>query len=148
MVKHFKLCRAREEITRLNIEICRLRTFIHHETLQTNKVILHLTTTSPHLAAELKSRWHLRNAINTIHLQCLDLVEQSAGFTGVHGIGVPVSTPTGPNPSDNILREAMTDCGSGLGGKGYETENEIDEAAADVTHDLEKITEFVLAITD
>jgi hypothetical protein len=55
MVKHFKLCRAREEITRLNIEIRRLRTSIHHETLHTNKAILHLTEKNPHLAAELKS---------------------------------------------------------------------------------------------
>ena len=36
----------------------------------------------------------------------------------------------------------------GPGGKSCETENEMDEAAEDVAHDLEKITEFVLAITD
>jgi hypothetical protein len=148
MVKHFKLCRAREEITRLNIEIRRLRTSIHHETLHTNKAILHLTETNPHLAVELKSRWQLRDAINTLHLQRLDSVERSAGFTGACGIGVPVFTPTGPNPSDNIPYEAMTD--SGLGGTRYETKNdsEMDDAAEDVVHDLEKITEFVLAITD
>ena len=146
MVKHFKLCRAREEVMRLNIEIRRLRTFIHHETLHTNKEILHLTNTNPHLAAELKSRWHLRNAINMLHLQRLDSVERSASFTGVRGVGVPVSTPTGPNPSDDVPCEAMTDSGPGV--KGYETRNEMDEAAEDVARDLEKITEFVLAITD
>ena len=145
-VKHFKLCRAREEITRLNIEICRLRTFIHYETLQMNKAMLYLTETNSHLAAELKSRRQLRNAINTIHLQRLASVEQSVGFTGVRGIGVPVFTPTGPNPSDNMPCEAKTD--GGPGGKSCETENKMDEAAEDIAHDLEKITEFILAITD
>jgi len=144
MVKHFKLCCAREEITRLNIKIRRLQTSIHHETLYTNKAILHLTENNPHLAAELKSRWQLHNAINTLHLQQLDSVEQSASFTGAHGIGVPVFTPMGPNPSDNIPYKAMTD--SGLGG--MRNNLEIDDVAEDVVHDLEKITEFVLAITD
>jgi hypothetical protein len=59
-----------------------------------------------------------------------------------------VFTPTGPNPSDNIPYEAMTD--SGLGGTHYEAKNdsEMDDAAEDIVHDLKKITEFVLAITD
>ncbi len=132
----------------MNIEIRRLRTFIHHETLHTNKTILHLTENNPHLAAELKSRWQLRNAVNTLHLQRLDSVERSASFTGVCGIGVPVFTPTGPNPSDDIPYEAIAD--SGVGGTRYETKDnsEMDDAAEDVVHDLEKITEFVLSITD
>jgi hypothetical protein len=111
-----------------------------------NKAMLYLNETNPHLAAELKLQWQLCNAINTIHLQCLNLVEQSASFTGVYRIGISMSTPTGPNPSDNMPYKAMTD--GGPGGKSCKTENEMDKAAEDIAHDLEKITEFILAITD
>jgi hypothetical protein len=146
MIKHFKLCCAHKEITRLNIEIYHLQTFIHYKILQMNKAMLYLTETNPHLAAELKLQWQLYNAINIIHLQCLNSVEQSASFTGICRIGVPVFTPIGLNPSNNMPYEAMTD--GGPGGKSYKTENEMDEAVENIAHDLEKITKFVLAITD
>ena len=55
MVKHFRLCRAQEEIVRLNVEICCLQTFIHDETIHTNKTIKLLTETNPPLATELQS---------------------------------------------------------------------------------------------
>jgi hypothetical protein len=144
MVKHFRLCRAREEITRLNVEIRRLRTFIHDETIHTNKTIKLLTQSNPPLSTELRSRWQLRNAINDLHIQRLDLIEGSAIFTGLRGIGTRLSTSTPPTPStDNSVQVDTTgDQGSASGSGGD------DEAAEDGGHDLEKITDFILTITD
>ena len=59
MVKYFKLCRAQEEVTRLNIEIQRLRTFIHNETIHTTQVISQLSLSDPRLATELQQWWQL-----------------------------------------------------------------------------------------
>jgi hypothetical protein len=60
-VKYFKLCRAQEEVAWLNIEICRLRTSIHDETIHTQRTISLLLTTNTELAVELQHQWKLRN---------------------------------------------------------------------------------------
>ena len=59
MVKYFKLCRAEEELTRLNIEIRRLRTSIHDETIHMMHVLSQLSMSDPLLATELHRRWQL-----------------------------------------------------------------------------------------
>lgn len=94
-VKYFKLCRAQEEIVGLNIEMRRLRTAIHDEKLRTEASILSLTETQPFLAAELRHRWNLRAAVNNAHIQGLDGIEHTAGFTRFHGIGIRKG-PAGP----------------------------------------------------
>ncbi|KIK32736.1 hypothetical protein CY34DRAFT_100864 [Suillus luteus UH-Slu-Lm8-n1] len=107
--KYFKLCRAREELTRLNVEIRRLRTAIHDEQAQTIAVIEDLHLSDPKLAQELRRRWRLRGAINAVHLHRLDQIECLTGFSGVRGIGVRLqinsTTPDIPpaqNPSTNV----------------------------------------------
>ncbi|KAG1752343.1 uncharacterized protein EDB91DRAFT_1234441 [Suillus paluster] len=52
--KFFKLCRAHEEVERLNIKVCHLPTAIHAEELQTSVVIDDLLLSDPRLAAELQ----------------------------------------------------------------------------------------------
>ncbi|KAG1719913.1 hypothetical protein EDB19DRAFT_1898598 [Suillus lakei] len=52
--KHFKLLRAREEVSRLNLEICHLHTFIHDEETDTLKVIEDPQSSNPLLASELQ----------------------------------------------------------------------------------------------
>ncbi|KAF8233273.1 hypothetical protein L208DRAFT_1020381, partial [Tricholoma matsutake] len=73
-VKYFKLCCAREEVTWLNIEVCHLHTSIHNETIHTQKTISLLLMTNPDLAFELQHRWKLCNAVNHLHVQCLDAI--------------------------------------------------------------------------
>lgn len=51
--KFFKLCRAKEEIVRLNIEIHRLQAAIHNKEAQISAAISELTETNQHLAIEL-----------------------------------------------------------------------------------------------
>ncbi|KAG1765193.1 hypothetical protein EV702DRAFT_943802, partial [Suillus placidus] len=88
--KYFKLCCAREELTRLNVEIRRLRTTIHSEQVQTTAVIEDLCLSDPKLADELQRRWHSRAAINAVHLYRLDHIECLPGFSGVRGVGIRV----------------------------------------------------------
>ncbi|KIL64909.1 hypothetical protein M378DRAFT_61735, partial [Amanita muscaria Koide BX008] len=71
-VSYYKLCRAREELQRLNVEVRRLQGFIYEETRHTETVINQLTTNSPLLAEELRRRWTLRSSINMLHLQRLE----------------------------------------------------------------------------
>ena len=82
---YFKLCRAKEELDRLNIEIRRLRTFIQHENTDLDIVITKLTTTAPLVAQELKHQRILRSSVNAEHIRRLNLIEQLPGFTGVKG---------------------------------------------------------------
>ncbi|KAG1763988.1 hypothetical protein EV702DRAFT_1051527 [Suillus placidus] len=100
--KYFKLCCAREELTRLNVEIRRLRTTIHSEQVQTTAVIEDLCLSDPKLADELQRRWHSRAAINAVHLYRLDHIECLPGFSGVRGVGIRVqlasTTPDIPVP--------------------------------------------------
>ncbi|KAG1792022.1 uncharacterized protein HD556DRAFT_1218165, partial [Suillus plorans] len=77
--KYFKLCRAREEITRLNVEVRRLRTAIHDEELHTSTVIQDLHVSNPQLGNELRRQWRSRMAIDAIHSFRLDRIP---GFSG------------------------------------------------------------------
>ncbi|KAG1900180.1 uncharacterized protein F5891DRAFT_1128625 [Suillus fuscotomentosus] len=83
--KYFKLLRAREEITRLNVEIRRLRTAIYDEELQATAVIRDLSGSDPLLASELKRQWRSRAAINAVHVYRLDQIGSLTGFSGVRG---------------------------------------------------------------
>jgi hypothetical protein len=129
------------------MEMRRLRTFIYHETLHTNKVIGSLSLTDPHLVAELRSRWWLRNAVNQLHIQCLDSIETSAIFTGSQGIGTPLSVDAVPFASE-VTHSDVVDSKEGFMALGGRTDDDSEMAAEDGAHDLEKITDFILSITD
>ena len=81
-MKYYKLCRAREEIERLNMEVGRLRSFIREETEHTKHVIEELSHDEPSLAAKLRRRWILRSSVNTIHLQRLRQLQCEPCYTG------------------------------------------------------------------
>ena len=81
--KFFKLCRAKEEITRLNVEMRRLRAAIHNEEREVSHTYANLCETQPLLALELK-RFHLpRAAVNALHLHHLDQIEKQYGLVQV-----------------------------------------------------------------
>ncbi|KAM6494952.1 hypothetical protein JOM56_009575 [Amanita muscaria] len=68
-LKFFKLCQAKEELTRLNIEIKRLRTWTYDESEHIATTINRLSTTDPLLSLEIQRRWSLCASINNLHLQ-------------------------------------------------------------------------------
>ena len=163
-VKYFKLCRAQEEVVRLNIEIRRLRTSIHDETAHTTQVISDLSLSNPPLATELRKRWQLRNSVNLLHIQHMNAVEDSTSFTGLRGIGKRLGFERENNSGSGTVgvdevrmadvdevrmvdvdEVRMADVDQQISGQdipGNEEEHE------DGDHMLAQITEFVMSITD
>lgn len=88
MFKYFKIQRAREEITHLNVEIRRLHTAIVDENTDLVQWVspLHKTDSILANAADAFLWKHLR--INAIHLQRLCAIEVLPGFSGVMGTSV------------------------------------------------------------
>jgi hypothetical protein len=142
MIKHFKLCRAQEEIVRLNVETRRLRTSIHYEMLHVRKVVSHLTSCEPSLAAAVQHWWTLRSAVNARLVQQLDEIESLAGYTGQRGIGIPKNSREG--------LAAACDEGSGLTNLGAVLGDADDHADELELHakTVEQITDFIQCITD
>jgi hypothetical protein len=99
-IKYLTLCRAREELQRLDVEVRRLFTAIDAETKDTEATILKLEQTCLTLAAELRRRWQKRSAINAIHQHHLKRIAELPGFTGVLSIGTRVCSIATPHPAN------------------------------------------------
>jgi hypothetical protein len=150
-MKYFKLCCAHEEVTRLNVEIHRLRTSIHDETIHTCGIISLLATTNPNLATELQRRWQLRSAVNLLHGQRLERIQKLSSYMGPHGIGTSLALPDNERIGDFGM-DHDDDLEVAQDGD-HELEKVMDhdddlEVAQDGDHDLEKVTDFVLTIMD
>ncbi|KAI5996379.1 hypothetical protein EDD15DRAFT_2387353 [Pisolithus albus] len=78
--KFFKLCHAKEEITRLNVEIRRLRTAIHDEEREVSQTIANLRHSDSLLALEFERCHQPRAAVNAVHIHCLDHLENQYGL--------------------------------------------------------------------
>ena len=79
---HFGICRAREEITRLNVEIRRLLTFMIDEHVDFYRAIASNLFRNPSLAHELSCQWEYRTHIHTTIARRLWLTSRLRGFTG------------------------------------------------------------------
>ncbi|RDB19588.1 hypothetical protein Hypma_013286 [Hypsizygus marmoreus] len=145
-VKYFKLCRAREEIVCLNVEIRRLRTSIQDEATHFETTASLLAMSNPPLCAELRRKSSLRAAINAIHIRRLDAIERQPYFTGLRGVGIRL----GSSESLAVSGHQDTGCDDSLAmdGENSIAENDNDEVGDDGDRELERITEFVLTLTD
>lgn len=106
-VKYFKLCRAHEEIARLNVEVRRLRTAIHDEAVQMMTVITELLVLDLPLAHELQRQWKAREAVNAVHTFRLDRITLQPGFSGSRGIGQRVGAITAALEPTNTISHSM-----------------------------------------
>lgn len=113
--KYFKLLRAHEEITRVNIEARRLRTAIRDEHLLYETHITCLKVSDTLLAAELQARYATRRRVNVLHSRKLDKLEALSGFTGIRGAGTRCGAQalqeeegTGGDSEDAAMRAFMT----------------------------------------
>ncbi|KAI6004702.1 hypothetical protein EDD15DRAFT_2384720 [Pisolithus albus] len=95
-VKYFKLCRAREEVTRVEVEVRRLRTAIYDEEQEVEAAVELLMMTDPHLGLELKRQHGQRHAINMLHVRRLDKIESSVGYHGPKGVGTRRASTNSP----------------------------------------------------
>lgn len=129
-VKYFRLCRAREEIERLNVEVRRLRKSIEDEANNLERVSKLLDEEGLQLlAGELRHRERLRSEINQHHLDLLDKLESSPYFTGNRGSGMRTDTTTHGNDVDSTLAD------------------EIEDQDAQ-QQDFETVADFILSIDD
>ena len=78
--KYFKVVCAHEEIHHLNVEICRLDTWIMHEDNVFKSAID--TATNPHIAVELRccyaEQWHM-NHLHCIHISAIYHLDRYSG---------------------------------------------------------------------
>ncbi|KAI5999191.1 hypothetical protein EDD15DRAFT_2386482 [Pisolithus albus] len=86
MIKYFRLCRAHEEVTRVEVEVCRLRTAIHNEEQEVRETIHRLMQTNPALGLELERRHRYHRNINVLLISRLNQIETSVGYSGRKGI--------------------------------------------------------------
>jgi len=111
------------------------------------QVISQLSLSDPPLATELHRRWQLRNLVNQLHIQRLNIVVNLATFTGPRGIGTPAvalvrSGSKGEEEPDSEM------VGTGEEQIVGQDMTFGQEDLEDSEHVLEKITNFVLTITD
>ena len=81
-IKFFKLCRAREEIRRLNVEVRRLEFSMQTESNKVTVMLRTLATEDPPLASELQRQWKYRSSVNDVHRNRLAELRTMSYFTG------------------------------------------------------------------
>jgi hypothetical protein len=74
--------RAKEEISRLNIEVARLNTWMHDEEANYMRCMTDLEDTDPLLCSELKERLNHCQRLNGIHQRKLARLFSTEGYTG------------------------------------------------------------------
>lgn len=100
MVLYFGIKRSKEEITRLNVEICRLLTFMIDDHVDYYKAIKSRITPSTSdltLARELSTQWEYRSNINQAIVERLVKASRLVGFTGSLFPGQREGRPAGYN---------------------------------------------------
>jgi hypothetical protein len=82
MNTYFKICRAREEIKRLNVEIPRLRTFMRDEELFLQTRARDLAETDPHISFQIQRLYQQRTLVNNQHRLKFQSLFRLDGFSG------------------------------------------------------------------
>ncbi|KAK0481082.1 hypothetical protein EDD18DRAFT_1113194 [Armillaria luteobubalina] len=92
MDTYFKICRAKEEMQRLNIEIWRVITYMHTEDIYLQHHEKALATTSPTLALQVSQYQRGRERFYNMHMRRFYVLSQEPNFTGDITVGT-VATP-------------------------------------------------------
>jgi hypothetical protein len=96
---YFKMCRAREEISRLNVEIRRLVMCIRDEDSYLQMCENQLKVSSPALANQLAIHCNIRGRFNARHLKRLHDISMLPGFSGTLVPGLSMHTDPGESAS-------------------------------------------------
>ncbi|KAI6015478.1 hypothetical protein BKA83DRAFT_4465568 [Pisolithus microcarpus] len=92
---HFKLCRAEEEVIRLNVEIRRVITYLIDEDRYLRACEALYQDANPTLAYQI-SRYHtIRSQFTPLHLCSLEKISRLSGFSGTLALGISVSRGLG-----------------------------------------------------
>ncbi|KAI6007027.1 hypothetical protein EDD15DRAFT_2383928 [Pisolithus albus] len=126
----FKLCRAEEEVVRLNVEIRRIVTYLVDEDRYLRACEALYRETHPALAHQI-SRFHaIRSRFTPLHLRSLEKISHLPGFSGTLTPGVSLSRGRGDSASvpSRVPIESALSCPSACTDNG---EEDIDEDADD-----------------
>ena len=85
-VKYFKLLRAHEEITRLNVEVRQLQAWVDGETMEIRQIVAELSAQNPLLSAELWVLFHCQHRVNNQHQVWLQRIYDLKEYSGVRPI--------------------------------------------------------------
>ncbi|KAG2149247.1 hypothetical protein DEU56DRAFT_729669 [Suillus clintonianus] len=96
---YFKHCRAKEEITRLNVEVRCLASYIHDEDHYLRECQQQAEAFSPALAHQISLRRQARGRFNFCHIKHLQDIARLPGFSGTIVPGVCVLRGTGESTS-------------------------------------------------
>ena len=91
-VKYFKLFRAHEEITQLNVEVRWLQAWVDSKTTEIKQIVTELSAQKPLLSAELQGLFHCQHHVNNQHQLQLQHIYNLERYSGVqpiveHGTG-------------------------------------------------------------
>ncbi|KAG1789326.1 hypothetical protein EV424DRAFT_1476376 [Suillus variegatus] len=150
---YFKMCRAREEIQRLNMEVRRLVTYIQDEDKYLRACEDQLKAVSPTLAHQVAIHRNVRGRFNSRHLKRVHEISTLPGFTGTIS-PESSSTPNAQIPSqllvehlpfDNIRRPAVApDTPDELDEE--EQEEEVEEEASRSLQDVLRVADDLLRL--
>lgn len=124
--EYFKIQRAREEITRLNIEIKRLITYMRDEKNFLEAAERECRASHPHLAHQIKLYREERGRFNHGHVQQLAKLSIHPKFTGSLAPGASLSYPT---PETSTSPQTVE----------YSAENDQDDVDSEPEDDLEEV---------
>lgn len=96
--QYYRLTRAKEEITRLNVEMRRMRTWIRDDERLTREAIGEIAQEHPTLAYEIQRRLDYKVLVNDRIWKQLDEIELYRGFSGIRGCGVGRNSEPNANP--------------------------------------------------
>jgi len=96
----FKMCRAQEEIIRLNVEIRRFVTYLQDEDRYLRACEEKLLTSHPTLAYQIQVLRNVRGRFNSSHLERLVAITRLQGFSGTlepgKSVNIDAGSPAGP----------------------------------------------------
>ncbi|KAI6023157.1 hypothetical protein BKA83DRAFT_4053758 [Pisolithus microcarpus] len=92
---HFKLCRAEEEVIRLNVEIRRVVTYLVDEDQYLRACEALYQDANPTLAYQISRYRTIRSRFTPLHLRSLEKISHLSGFSGTLAPGVSVSRGLG-----------------------------------------------------
>ncbi|KAI6026799.1 hypothetical protein PISMIDRAFT_111776 [Pisolithus microcarpus 441] len=80
VIEFFKLCHAKEEITRLNIKVGHLQTAIHDKKQEVSQTIANLQHSDPLFALEFECCHQPCAAMNAVHIHHLGNLKNQYGL--------------------------------------------------------------------
>ncbi|KAG1831413.1 hypothetical protein F4604DRAFT_1946633 [Suillus subluteus] len=137
---HFKMCRAQEEISRLNVEVCEDQ----------------LKATSPALAHQVAIHRNIRGRFNSRHLKCLHDISKLPGFSGTvvpgvsarTGPGESASAPNARTPANMFTGRIPAHNPSSPVGADTQEDLDEEEVTEEVTEEASRSLHNVLLIAD